>query len=105
MSERVGPLQTLGVIRLPSCDWFSRGVYTASPPVIGSHAEYILPSLLRLVLTRSVPRGRPGRPRSQLRRNVPAQAGGVPRGTSDHNVRLRLSWRCAARYVGSQRAA
>eukprot|EP00959_Pyramimonas_sp_CCMP1952_P296921 6211765-Pyramimonas_sp.AAC.1 len=33
---------------------FSRGVYTASPPTIGSHAEYILPPLLRLVLTRSI---------------------------------------------------
>eukprot|EP00959_Pyramimonas_sp_CCMP1952_P074376 1554074-Pyramimonas_sp.AAC.1 len=36
---------------LPSCDWFSRGVYTASPLAIGSYAEYILPPLLQLVLT------------------------------------------------------
>eukprot|EP00959_Pyramimonas_sp_CCMP1952_P283333 5923097-Pyramimonas_sp.AAC.1 len=42
----------MNVYRLPSCDWFSRGVYTASPFAIGSHAEYILPPLLRLVLTR-----------------------------------------------------
>eukprot|EP00959_Pyramimonas_sp_CCMP1952_P263387 5507930-Pyramimonas_sp.AAC.1 len=26
---------TLGIYCLPSCDWFSREVYTASPPVIG----------------------------------------------------------------------
>eukprot|EP00959_Pyramimonas_sp_CCMP1952_P424537 8891915-Pyramimonas_sp.AAC.1 len=39
------------VYGLPSCDWFSRWVYTVSPPVIGSHAGYIPPPLLRLVLT------------------------------------------------------
>eukprot|EP00976_Prorocentrum_cordatum_P093622 1189444-Prorocentrum_minimum.AAC.1 len=39
----------LGIHCLPSCDWFSRWVYTASPPAIGSHAGYILPPLLRLV--------------------------------------------------------
>eukprot|EP00976_Prorocentrum_cordatum_P080330 1183933-Prorocentrum_minimum.AAC.1 len=42
---------TLGIYRLPSCDWFSRWVHTASPPTIGSPAGYILPPLLRLVLT------------------------------------------------------
>eukprot|EP00976_Prorocentrum_cordatum_P084304 1185598-Prorocentrum_minimum.AAC.3 len=36
---------------LPSCDWFSRWVYTAFPPAFGSHAGYILPPLPRLVLT------------------------------------------------------
>eukprot|EP00959_Pyramimonas_sp_CCMP1952_P161531 3377778-Pyramimonas_sp.AAC.1 len=30
------------------------GVYTAFPLAIGPHTEYILPSLLRLVLTRSI---------------------------------------------------
>eukprot|EP00959_Pyramimonas_sp_CCMP1952_P423703 8875438-Pyramimonas_sp.AAC.1 len=34
-----------------SCNWFSRWVYTASSPSIGSHTGYILPPLLRLVLT------------------------------------------------------
>eukprot|EP00976_Prorocentrum_cordatum_P047432 957987-Prorocentrum_minimum.AAC.2 len=57
---------TLGIYCLPSCDWFSRCVYTdcltscdrfsrcvctASPPATGSHAGNILPHLLRLVLT------------------------------------------------------
>eukprot|EP00976_Prorocentrum_cordatum_P116510 1196174-Prorocentrum_minimum.AAC.9 len=41
---------TLGICCLPSCDWFSHWVHTASPPAIGSHAGYILPPLLRLVL-------------------------------------------------------
>eukprot|EP00976_Prorocentrum_cordatum_P073795 1181265-Prorocentrum_minimum.AAC.2 len=31
-----------GTYCLPSCDWFSRRVYTASPPAIGSHAGYVL---------------------------------------------------------------
>eukprot|EP00976_Prorocentrum_cordatum_P020695 420344-Prorocentrum_minimum.AAC.2 len=37
---------TRSIYCLPSCDWFSRGAYTASPLVIGSHAEHIycLPS-------------------------------------------------------------
>eukprot|EP00959_Pyramimonas_sp_CCMP1952_P024639 517194-Pyramimonas_sp.AAC.1 len=34
---------------LLSCDWFSRGVYSASLPAIGSYAGYIPPPLLRLV--------------------------------------------------------
>eukprot|EP00959_Pyramimonas_sp_CCMP1952_P016828 356902-Pyramimonas_sp.AAC.1 len=42
---------TLGIYCLPSCGWFSRWVYTASPPAVGSHTGYILPPLLRLVLT------------------------------------------------------
>eukprot|EP00976_Prorocentrum_cordatum_P032418 659056-Prorocentrum_minimum.AAC.1 len=29
---------TLGIHCLPSCDWFSRWVYIASPRAIGSHA-------------------------------------------------------------------
>eukprot|EP00976_Prorocentrum_cordatum_P096152 1190450-Prorocentrum_minimum.AAC.2 len=41
---------TWSIYCLPSCNWFSRRVYTASPPAIGSHAEYIPPPLLRLVL-------------------------------------------------------
>eukprot|EP00959_Pyramimonas_sp_CCMP1952_P287630 6015288-Pyramimonas_sp.AAC.2 len=40
-----------GMYRLPCCDWFSRRVYTASPVAIGSHAAYMPPPLLRLVLT------------------------------------------------------
>eukprot|EP00959_Pyramimonas_sp_CCMP1952_P099420 2078529-Pyramimonas_sp.AAC.1 len=36
---------------IPLCDWFSRWVNTVSPPAIGSNAGYILPPLLRLVLT------------------------------------------------------
>eukprot|EP00959_Pyramimonas_sp_CCMP1952_P432748 9062396-Pyramimonas_sp.AAC.2 len=40
----------LGISCLPSCDWFSRWVNPASPLAIGSHAGYILPPLLRLVL-------------------------------------------------------
>eukprot|EP00976_Prorocentrum_cordatum_P000628 12499-Prorocentrum_minimum.AAC.1 len=43
---------TLGISRLPSCDWFLRWVYPASPPVIGSYAGYIPPPLLRLALIR-----------------------------------------------------
>eukprot|EP00976_Prorocentrum_cordatum_P110437 1195199-Prorocentrum_minimum.AAC.2 len=44
---------TLSIYCLPSCDWFSRGIHTASPLAIGSHVEYTLPPLLRSVLTRS----------------------------------------------------
>eukprot|EP00959_Pyramimonas_sp_CCMP1952_P045313 946504-Pyramimonas_sp.AAC.1 len=40
----------LGTYYLPSCDWFSRWVYTISPPAIGSRVGYILPPLLRFVL-------------------------------------------------------
>eukprot|EP00976_Prorocentrum_cordatum_P096058 1190410-Prorocentrum_minimum.AAC.3 len=32
----------MGTYCLPSCDWFSRWVYTVSPPVIGSHDGYIV---------------------------------------------------------------
>eukprot|EP00976_Prorocentrum_cordatum_P101406 1192615-Prorocentrum_minimum.AAC.4 len=39
-----------GIYRLPSRDWFSRRVYTASPPAIGSRAGYIPPPLPRLAL-------------------------------------------------------
>eukprot|EP00959_Pyramimonas_sp_CCMP1952_P452436 9466580-Pyramimonas_sp.AAC.2 len=45
---------TLGIYCLPSCDWFSRWVYTTSPPAIGSHAGYIPPPLLRTVLALSI---------------------------------------------------
>eukprot|EP00976_Prorocentrum_cordatum_P067046 1178563-Prorocentrum_minimum.AAC.3 len=41
---------TLGIYCLPSCDWFSRWGYTASPLAIGSHAGDIRLPLLRLVL-------------------------------------------------------
>ena len=46
---------TPGTNCLPSCDWLSRWVYTASPPAIGSHAGYVPPLLLRLVQVERIP--------------------------------------------------
>eukprot|EP00976_Prorocentrum_cordatum_P099803 1191975-Prorocentrum_minimum.AAC.1 len=45
-AAKVRLVLTLGIYRLPSCDWFSCWVYTASPPVIGSRAGYIPTPLL-----------------------------------------------------------
>eukprot|EP00959_Pyramimonas_sp_CCMP1952_P343362 7192321-Pyramimonas_sp.AAC.3 len=58
---------------LPSCDWFSGGVYTASPPAIGS--------LLALVGTRTARRTRTNKTVSQLpctRVGCTVQIGGPP---------------------------
>eukprot|EP00959_Pyramimonas_sp_CCMP1952_P229433 4797050-Pyramimonas_sp.AAC.1 len=54
---------TRSVYRLPPCDWFSHGVYTASPLAIGCHAEYI-GQLCRLCCAMEIPIlcARPRRP-------------------------------------------
>eukprot|EP00976_Prorocentrum_cordatum_P075988 1182118-Prorocentrum_minimum.AAC.6 len=50
-----GAAVNLSIYCLLSCNWFSRWVFTAARPLpapaIGSHTGYILPPLLRLVLT------------------------------------------------------
>eukprot|EP00959_Pyramimonas_sp_CCMP1952_P332593 6964712-Pyramimonas_sp.AAC.1 len=67
----------------PSCDWFSRCVYSASPPAIGS---MVFGGVGVVAESATAAGGRAGRCSSQSRRPRGARAHGAERGPVIHRV-------------------